>query len=247
MNSWIDPRTTSTGATGLLVSVRSAAEARLAEAGGASVIDVKEPAEGSLGRAPLTVWRDVRRWVSSRLPVSVALGELAEWQSGTGPDLPPGAFDGLAYCKIGLAAVGADWRDDWRSLRNRIPTARCRWIAVAYADWETVGAPDPEEVLAVAASTPEIAGVLIDTSDKARPTRMDVGWLERSRRVRAAGLKLAVAGGLTAETIPGLAALTPDLIAVRGAACEGGERGRPLDARRVAELAAIVRGLSPRS
>ncbi|MGC1717590.1 MAG: (5-formylfuran-3-yl)methyl phosphate synthase, partial [Isosphaeraceae bacterium] len=43
----------------LLVSVRSADEARTALARGASIIDIKEPDHGSLGLAPWSVWRDV--------------------------------------------------------------------------------------------------------------------------------------------------------------------------------------------
>lgn len=228
----------------LLVSVRSAEEARKAEAAGASVIDVKEPDAGSLGRAPVTVWRDVRRAVSAGIPVSVALGELIEWQAGQGPALHLGAFDGVAYCKLGLAHAGADWRNDWRALRERLPTGRCRWIAVVYADWETVGAPCPDDVLALAAATPAIVGVLVDTFDKSLPARLEVAdWMPWARRVKEARRKLAIAGGLTPETIQDLAALEPDLIAVRGAACEAGDRRGAIDERRVADLAAIARGL----
>ncbi|MDR3619094.1 MAG: (5-formylfuran-3-yl)methyl phosphate synthase [Paludisphaera borealis] len=228
----------------LLVSVRSADEAKKAAAAGASVIDVKEPDEGSLGRAAVAIWRDVRRSVSARFPLSVALGELTEWQDGQGPALPLGAFDGVAYCKLGLAHAGPDWRDDWRALRDRIPTRRCRWIAVVYADWETAGAPSPDEILDLAIATPAIVGVLVDTFDKSQPARLDdAGWLPWAQRVRVAHLKLAIAGGLTPETIQDLAALEPDLIAVRGAACEDGDRRADIDERRVSELAAIVRGL----
>ena len=49
----------------LLVSVRSADEARTALAGGASIIDVKEPDHGSLGQAPWSVWRDVHTVAST--------------------------------------------------------------------------------------------------------------------------------------------------------------------------------------
>lgn len=229
---------------GLLVSVRSADEARKAAAGGASVIDVKEPDEGALGRAPVAVWREVRRAVGSRIRVSVALGELSEWGEGRGPTLPPGTFDGLAFCKIGLARAGRDWREDWRTLRDRLGTGRCRWVAVVYADWESADAPAPDEVLAVAADATSVAGVLIDTFDKSRPARLDVGWLTWTSRVKAAGLRLAIAGGLTTETIGGLAMFAPDLVAVRGAACEDGDRTRNVDAIRVSDLAAIVRGMS---
>ena len=62
--------------TGLLVSVRSAAEARIALEAGADLIDVKEPRRGALGAADPAVWKDVCRAVAGRVPVSVALGEL---------------------------------------------------------------------------------------------------------------------------------------------------------------------------
>src|SRR5947209_8028398 len=46
-------------APGLLVSVRSAAEARAALDGGAALIDIKEPARGPLGRADDGVMAEV--------------------------------------------------------------------------------------------------------------------------------------------------------------------------------------------
>jgi hypothetical protein len=64
--------------SGLLVSVRNAAEAEEALAGGADIIDVKEPSRGPLGRADAQNARDVIQTVSGRRLVSVALGELAE-------------------------------------------------------------------------------------------------------------------------------------------------------------------------
>src|SRR5690242_18461623 len=66
----------------LLVSVRSAAEAQAALTGGASLIDVKEPARGSLGRADAATLTDVLRMVAGRRPVSAALGELPKEGSG---------------------------------------------------------------------------------------------------------------------------------------------------------------------
>ena len=63
---------------GLLVSVRSASEGVVAVLGGASVVDVKEPDRGPLGRADASVWRETRRVVPPAIPVSVALGEIAD-------------------------------------------------------------------------------------------------------------------------------------------------------------------------
>ena len=64
--------------TRLLVSVRSADEARTALAAGVDLIDVKEPARGSLGAASPGVVADVVGAVAGRVPVSAALGELFE-------------------------------------------------------------------------------------------------------------------------------------------------------------------------
>src|SRR5207248_6212819 len=93
----------------LLVSVRSEAEVEVALAGGAALIDVKEPARGSLGRASEATLTGVLRSVAGRRPVSAALGELAEATENRWPL----AAIGLAYVKWGLAGY-ADVKRDWR-------------------------------------------------------------------------------------------------------------------------------------
>ena len=65
---------------GLLVSVRSAAEAAEALAGGVSIVDVKEPLKGALGRAEPAVISGIAAAVGSRVPWTMACGELAEWR-----------------------------------------------------------------------------------------------------------------------------------------------------------------------
>src|SRR5437660_1345426 len=99
----------------LLVSVRSVAEAEAALAGGAALIDVKEPARGALGRADDDVIAAVVRFVAGRCPVSAALGELRE-------SVPPFAGPGLAYAKWGLAGCGADprWPQTFTQARQRL-------------------------------------------------------------------------------------------------------------------------------
>src|SRR5437867_1331389 len=82
--------------TQLLISVRSVAEAEAAIAGGAEIIDIKEPARGSLGRADDAVVRAIVEHVAGRQPISMALGELLD-----DPGWPDELFTGLV--KIGLA------------------------------------------------------------------------------------------------------------------------------------------------
>ncbi|MFN5908775.1 MAG: (5-formylfuran-3-yl)methyl phosphate synthase, partial [Planctomyces sp.] len=79
----------------LLVSVRSPDEAVVAAAGGADIIDVKEPHHGSLGRPSARTAGDIRTRLTEHCgaqvspPLSCALGELLEWPQ----DLPPDTSD----------------------------------------------------------------------------------------------------------------------------------------------------------
>jgi len=59
---------------GLLVSVRTAAEATEALAGGASIIDVKEPRAGPLGAASPSVIGAIAREVRRQRPWTIACG-----------------------------------------------------------------------------------------------------------------------------------------------------------------------------
>ena len=59
----------------LLVSVASAVEASAALAGGADVIDAKDPLAGALGAVSADVLREIQAVVSSARPLTAALGD----------------------------------------------------------------------------------------------------------------------------------------------------------------------------
>ena len=120
----------------LLVSVRSVEEALDALAGGASIIDIKEPARGPLGRADTEVWQAIRETLPVGVCLSVALGELPEWTHQPDPDRSD--FAGISYRKLGLAGVGPDWKVVWAELRERWSEGPA-WVAVVYSDWQRAG------------------------------------------------------------------------------------------------------------
>ena len=224
----------------LLVSVRSAIEARAAVAGGAAIIDVKEPSHGPLGRADAGVWRQVRFAVDEHVPVSVALGELNEWLGPGAPALIPWAGAGTAYVKLGLSDSRPNWQERWRVLRNQLAAACSSapaWVAVVYADWQKARAPHPDDVIREAIGVDECHGVLFDTWDKSGPSPLDASWKQMTDRVREGGRFLALAGRIDIGAIKRLAPLQPQIIAVRGAACIGGDRQGMVDIERVARLA----------
>jgi len=223
---------------GLLVSVRSADEARAAVEGGASVIDVKEPDHGPLGRASSQTWRLVREAVPAALPVSVALGELTDWSGSVG------SLEGIAFRKIGLAGWGVrqNWQARWAEVR-RVESGEARWVAVAYADWQAAQAPHPDAVLEAAIEADDCSGILVDTWDKSSRSPLDATprWFHWVALARQSGKFVALAGGLDLAAIARLAPLEPDLFAIRGAACERSDRRGQIQPDRVAELVEMAR------
>ncbi len=229
--------------TRLLVSVRSAAEAESALAGGAALIDVKEPVRGALGRADDEAIADVVRVVAGRTPVSAALGELSDIPSAKMPD----CLSSLAFVKCGLAGYATD--DGWRSeldaagdaVREAAPL--CRMVAVAYADWRRARAPSPDEICAFVCQRPGW-GFLLDTWAKNGLTLLD--WMSRveldrhCRVCRNVGAPIALAGSLGRSLIGTLKPTAPDWFAVRGAACLGLERTAVIDADKVRDLVEIL-------
>jgi (5-formylfuran-3-yl)methyl phosphate synthase len=224
----------------LLVSVRSPQEARAALAGGATLIDIKEPTRGSLGPADDAVISAIVRVVGGRRPVSAAMGELVESGLGFGGI-------GLSYLKWGLAGCGgrADWPGEWAKRMARISAANetCQVIATAYADWKRAQSPAPEEVLAFVCGD-GCAGLLLDTWCKDGTTLLD--WLAPMeiesicRTCRRAGVRIALAGSLGGPQISRLSACRPDWFAVRGAACSGGRREAAIDADSVRLLVVLI-------
>ncbi|MEX2544212.1 MAG: (5-formylfuran-3-yl)methyl phosphate synthase [Phycisphaeraceae bacterium] len=223
------PRPASPDRPGLLVSVRNVAEARAAMAGGADVIDIKEPAAGALGAASPTTIQQVAAAATSTHCVSAALGELVDGPPPTLLSAP--AVRGLDFVKVGLGGAPANWRARLDALARQVGAAR--FVVAVYADAEHVGAPPLEAALAwmtrrAARPRDAIAGLLIDTAIKdgrGLRTWVDDATLARAiGRAHAAGAFVALAGSLRADDLPHCASLGPDLLAVRGAACRHGDR-----------------------
>lgn len=225
--------------TRLLVSVVDAAEACLALDAGADLIDIKDPRNGSLGAADAAAIRNVVGALQGTVPISVALGEMADL---TVHDLFA-ELTGIQFAKLGMAGCGpsVDWPDRWDGWLKKLP-GEVKPVAVVYADWEQAAAPEPAHVL-LEASRRECAAVLVDTWEKSHGGLLDY-WTtdflaEFIASVQRCGMLAVLGGSLTIETIPAIAALAPDYIAVRGAACDGGRSGR-LNPSRVRQLVRLL-------
>jgi len=226
----------------LLVSVRSAGEVAAALAGGADIIDAKEPSRGSLGPVDPSVLREISASVPPSVPLSVALGDF---QDGAAAGDAIAALDLMArpagvFVKLGLAGVvrRAATAALFRSAAEAAGATLCRprVVAVAYADRNAGLAPG--EIMQLAAQA-GAEGVLLDTLAKdgrdlfavmaAREVRI---WVESAR---AAGLITAIAGSLRPESLQSVREIGPGVLGVRGAACAGG-RGGSIDVEKVRAL-----------
>jgi uncharacterized protein (UPF0264 family) len=230
---------------GLLVSVRSAEEVAAALAGGADIIDVKEPSKGPLAAAEAEVVAAVIDAVHGRVPVSAALGEWsphaitdAHWHL----ELP------LQYVKWGLAGYAhtPGWGEGLLDTRRELPIAT-EMVLVAYADWERAKSIPPAEV-AKFAKRFRFKAFLLDTFGKDGKTLLDfmkpaeiADIVEGLKRVYTT---VAVGGSLWPEHLKQLKGVAPHYYAVRTSVCAANKRDGLIDAARVRkwkELLAAVK------
>jgi uncharacterized protein (UPF0264 family) len=239
----------------LLVSVLDAREARMAAAAGADIVDVKNPAEGSLGAPSPAVIAGVRAAVPAELPVSAAIGDM--------PDLPGtaalaafgAARSGATFVKVGLWGVGTE--DGavglLRAVRDGVASVPATVVvAAAYADARRLPhGPLAPELLARVARAAGVGACLIDTAVKDGHGLLE--WLSYEALAsvvgdaQTAGLQVAVAGALRAEDLPAVRDAGADIAAVRSAACRDGRRSAELDTARVRALVRACSATPPRA
>ncbi len=208
--------------TGLLVSVRSAAEAQAALAGGATIIDVKEPLRGPLGAADPAVWQAVASTVGNKASLSAALGELLEWNAG---GFPVEALQSYRFAKLGLAGCARveDWETKWEQALAMLPE-HIEPVAVVYGDYAVAEAPSPLEIFQVGKRL-GCRALLFDTFAKSRGNLFQAISATKLNSVvqaaQGAGLLTVLAGSLSLLVLDSALAFQPNFVGVRGAVCQG--------------------------
>jgi dihydroneopterin aldolase len=219
-----------------LASVRDAAEAEIALAGGADIIDLKHPETGALGALAPAAIADCIGQVAGRAPVSATIGDLPLDVTATLREAVLGTAKlGVDYVKIGIfPGAGAE-----RCLRALAPEAAAlRLILVLFAD----AMPNFDAIELAARMGAQ--GVMFDTLGKTAGTLPDhISYIALAGHIasaKAEGLIVGVAGSLRARHVPGLLALEPDLIGFRGALCLSGDRTQSLDPARLSTIRALI-------
>jgi uncharacterized protein (UPF0264 family) len=226
----------------LLVSPMNIDEARAALAGGADIIDVKNPKEGSLGANFPWAIRAVADLARGRVPVSATIGDL-EFKPGTASLAALGAAaSGAEYVKAGLLGVKtpAQAEEMLVGIERAVKDydASKKVVASAYSDYARVGSISPQ-LLPAAAAQAGADLVMIDTAVKDGKPTFDFMSEQDLRDFidlgHAAGLEVAIAGSIGFPHLELLRRLQPDIIGVRGIVC-GGDRRSAIQAELVEKV-----------
>jgi uncharacterized protein (UPF0264 family) len=195
------------------------------------IVDVKKPDEGSLGANFPWVIREIRDAVPADKPVSATVGDVP-YKPGTVAQAALGAVvSGATYIKVGLYGCTtpeqgiAVMRAVVRAVKDHRPEALV--VASGYADAHRVGCVNPLALPDIAARSGADAAML-DTAIKDGTRLFDHvppdTCAEFVRRTHAAGLLAALAGSVRQTDLGPLTRIGTDIVGVRGAVCEGGDR-----------------------
>lgn len=217
----------------LLISPINTEEAREAINGGADIIDVKNPKEGSLGANFPWVIKNIREIAPEGMYVSATLGDVP-YKPGTVSLAAAGAVvSGADYIKVGLYGT-RNYSEALEVMENVVRSVKdfdkeALVVASGYADAHRVNAIDPMEIPRVAAdSGADLA--MVDTAIKDGKTLFDFmdkdKLQEFNNRIHDYGLKSALAGSIKKNQLRLLYEIGCDVVGIRGAACTGGDRNK---------------------
>lgn len=233
----------------LLVSPQNVGEAKAAIKGGADIIDIKNPAEGSLGANFPWVIKSIADIIPSDLEISATIGDLPNLPGTASLAALGAASCGVDYVKVGLYGI-SDVREGEYFMSQVVKSVkdydnRVKVVVCAYADYKKINSLNPAVIPQIGKkSGSDVA--MIDTAAKGEYNIFDLmseleldDFASQSHKM---GLSVALAGSVGKSHLKRLAEIGVDIVGVRGCVCEDG-RDSAIDESKVAEIAGIVRSL----
>ena len=233
----------------LLISPTNEQEASQAIAGGADIIDVKNPQEGSLGANFPWVIKKIREITPKNIEVSCTLGEVPNLPGSISLAALGAASLGVDYVKVGLFGLKTPEQAIYL-LENVCQAAKTcnpkiKVVAAGYADAKRIASVDPQLIPEIA-SKAHVDVAMLDTAIKDGKTLFDFltekklkEFVDSTHRL---GLEAALAGSLRKQDLPTVYDLGADVAGLRGAACTNSNRvSGELKKELVQELVAIVK------
>lgn len=215
----------------LLISPMNEKEASEAIAGGADIIDVKNPQEGALGANFPWVIKRIREITPKNIQVSCALGDVPNLPGSISLAALGAASLGVDYIKVGLYGFKTP-KEAVFLLENvnkaaKVYNPKIKVAAAGYADAERIGALDPLLIPEIA-SLAHIDLAMIDTAIKDGKTLFNFLTAKQLEKfvdgAHKLGLEAALAGSLRKQDLPVVYGLGADVAGLRGAACTNSDR-----------------------
>lgn len=215
----------------LLVSAINLEEAKEATLGGADILDVKNPKEGSLGANFPWIIKEISNYANNQIIVSTTIGDVP-YKPGTVSLAALGsAVSGSNYVKVGLYGT-KNYEEALEVMSAVVKTIKeydktITVVACGYADAYKTGSVLPEEIPKVAKDSKSDLAML-DTyiKDGHRLTdHMTTQQLEKFvSNSHNYGLKVALAGSINKNDVSMLKRIGCDIVGVRGCVCTQGDR-----------------------
>jgi uncharacterized protein (UPF0264 family) len=206
-------------------------EASEAIAGGADIIDVKNPKEGALGANYPWVIKKIKEITPKNIEVSCTLGEVPNLPGSISLAALGAASLGVDYIKVGLYGLKTP-KEAIFLLQNvnraaKEYNSKIKVVATGYADAERIGAVDPLLISEIAHKA-QVDVAMIDTSVKDGKNLFDYLTQEQLKKfvnsTHNFGLEAALAGSLRKQDLPVVYGLGADVAGLRGAACTNSNR-----------------------
>lgn len=215
----------------LLVSAINLEEAKQATLGGADILDVKNPKEGSLGANFPWIIREICDYANNQIIVSTTIGDVP-YKPGTVSLAALGsAVSGSNYIKVGLYGP-KNYEESLEIMDAVVKTIKeydesITVVACGYADAYKVGSILPEDIPKVAKdSNSDLA--MLDTYIKDGHSLTDHMTTEQLQdfvnQSHEYGLKVALAGSVNKDDVAMLKSIGCDIMGVRGCVCTDGDR-----------------------
>ena len=206
-------------------------EAQESIAGGADIIDVKNPKEGALGANYPWVIKKIKELTPKNIEVSCTLGDVPNLPGSISLAALGAASLGVDYIKIGL--FGLKTPKEAVFLLQQVSKAakgynqKIKVVAAGYADAKKIGAIDPLFIPEIAHQA-QVDIAMLDTATKDGTTLFDHLTSEQLKTFVDAthnlGLQVALAGSLRKQDLTIVYSLGADIAGLRGAACTNSDR-----------------------
>lgn len=213
----------------LMVSVQDLYEAKQALKGGADIVDVKNLQEALVGSAHPNVVKQIRDEVPSAHHASVTLGVVPD-QIGT-VSMAVYAAGCLDATSVKVGFMVSDYNLALETLiasKEALQGTNTKLIGSLFADnllYE--GGIDPDLMVRLAKDS-DCDGFLIDTLVKDGRNLFDFIPEVRLKEIvlegKELGMSTALSGHLKMSDIDELSRVNPDIVGVRGAVCQKGDR-----------------------